>query len=77
MFSLFLFLFIQTVCSTIFYLIVARTLPAPEVGAITLFLSFGGVFIVVFSLNLDTGFTHFISYFMGKTGKIHFGSFFW
>ena len=53
--------FIQTVISIVFYLIVARTIPVQEVGAITLFLSFGGIFIVAFSLNLDAGFTHFIS----------------
>ena len=61
--------FIQTVSSIVFYLIVARTLPVNEVGAITLFLSFGGIFTVAFSLNLDAGFTHFISYFLGINGK--------
>ena len=68
--------FIQTVSSIIFYLVVARTLPVNEVGAITLFLSFGGIFVVAFSLNLDTGFTHFISYFMGRTGKYSLPRFF-
>ena len=68
--------FIQTVSSIIFYLIVARTLPVNEVGAITLFLSFGGIFMAAFALNLDTGFTHFISYFMGKTGKYSLPRFF-
>ena len=68
--------FIQTVSSIIFYLVVARTLPVNEVGAITLFLSFGGIFVVAFSLNLDTGFTHFISFFMGKTGKYSLPTFF-
>ena len=61
--------FIQTVSSIIFYLIVARKLPVQEVGAITLFLSFGAIFMVAFALNLDTGFIHFISYLRGKTGK--------
>jgi O-antigen/teichoic acid export membrane protein len=60
---------VQTVGSVIFYLIAAKSLPVQEVGAITLFLSFGAIFIVAFSLNLDTGFTHFISYSFGKTGK--------
>ena len=67
---------IQTISSIIFYLIVARTLTVPEVGAITLFLSFGGIFMVTFALNLDTGFTHFISYFLGKTGKYSLPRFF-
>ena len=67
---------IQTTSSIVFYLIVARTLPAPEVGAITLFLSFGGIFMVAFALNIDTGFTHFISYFFGKTGKFSLPRFF-
>ena len=68
--------FIQTVSSIIFYLIVARTLPVQEVGAITLFLSIGGVFMAALALNLDTGFTHFISYFMGKTGTYSLPRFF-
>ena len=68
--------FIQTVSSIIFYLIVARTLPAPEVGAITLFLSFGGIFMTALALNLDTGFTHFISYFMAITGRYSLPMFF-
>lgn len=68
--------FIQTVSSIIFYLVVARTLPVNEVGAITLFLSFGGIFMVAFALNLDTAFTHFISFFMGKTGKYSLPTFF-
>lgn len=60
---------IQTVIGIIFYIIIARTLPIVEVGAITLFLSLGGIFMVAFALNLDSGFTHFISYSFGKTGK--------
>ena len=36
--------FMQTGSGIIFYLIIAKTLPVPEVGAITLFLSFGGGF---------------------------------
>lgn len=68
--------FIQSVSSIIFYLILARTLPALEVGAIALFLSFGLIFMAVFALNFDTGFTHFISYFMGKTGKYSLPRFF-
>ncbi len=68
--------FIQTVSSIIFYLIVARKLPVQEVGAITLFLSFGAIFMVAFALNLDTGFIHFISYLRGKTGKYSLPRFF-
>ncbi len=68
--------FIQTVSSIVFYLIIARTLPVNEVGAITLFLSFGGIFMAAFALNLDTGFTHFISYFIGKSGKYSLPTFF-
>ena len=67
---------IQTVSSIVFYLIVARTLPVQEVCAITLFFSFGGILTVAFSLNLDTAFTHFISYFMGKTGTYSLPRFF-
>lgn len=33
---------IQTLSSIVFYLVIARTLPHYEVGAITLFLSLGG-----------------------------------
>lgn len=61
--------FIQTIIGIIFYLVIARTLPVSEVGAVSLFLSFGGIFMVAFALNIYTGFTHFISYFKGKTGK--------
>ncbi len=61
--------FVQTVSNIVFYLVVARNLPPVEVGAITLFLSFSNIFIPLFALNLDTGFTHFISYFRIKTGK--------
>ena len=68
--------FIQTVSSIVFYLVVARTLPVNEVGAITLFLSFGGIFMAAFALNLDTAFTHFISFFLGKTGKYSLPTFF-
>ena len=64
--------FLQTLLGVIFYIIIARTLPVMEVGAITLFLSFGAIFTVVFSLNMDAGFTHFISYIHGKTGKYAF-----
>ncbi len=60
---------VQTLIGIIFYIVIARTLPIVEVGAITLFLSLGGIFMVAFSLNLDSGFTHFISYSLGKTGK--------
>ena len=68
--------FLQTLSSIVFYLVIARTLPAVEVGAITLFLSFGGIFMTAFALNLDTGFAHFISYFIGKTGKYSLPRFF-
>ena len=60
---------IQTFFGILFYLVIARTLPVTEVGAITLFLSFGAIFATAFSLNLDTGFSHFISYTHGKTGR--------
>ncbi len=69
--------FIQTISGIIFYLIIARTLPVPEVGAISLFLSFGGIFTAAFAFNLDTGFAHFISYFRGRTGKFLIPIFFW
>ncbi len=56
----------QTLVSVIFYLVIARTLPVTEVGAIALFLSLEAIFFTIFSLNLDTGFIHFISYFQEK-----------
>lgn len=68
--------FIQTLSGIVFYLIIARTLPVVEVGAITLFLSFGGIFIVLFSLNLDTAFAHFVSYFFGETKQYSLPRFF-
>jgi O-antigen/teichoic acid export membrane protein len=61
--------FLQTIFSIIFYLVIARKLSVNEVGAIALFLSFGGIFVVAFSLNLDVGLTHFISYFKGELGE--------
>lgn len=63
---------IQTLTGLLFYIIIARNLPITEVGAITLFLSFGAIFSTAFSLNLDIGFAHFISYIHGKTGKYGF-----
>lgn len=60
---------IQTIFGAIFYILIARLLPATEVGALTLFLSFEAIFATAFSLNFDTGFVHFISYLKGKTGR--------
>lgn len=68
--------FIQTLSGIVFYLIVARTLPTVEVGAITLFISFAGIFTTAFAMNFDTGFTHFISYFKIKREKYSIPSFF-
>jgi O-antigen/teichoic acid export membrane protein len=61
--------FLQTTFSIIFFLVIARTLPVTEVGGISLFLSFGSIFVVAFSLNLDVGLTHFISFFKGELGE--------
>lgn len=61
---------LQTIFSMIFYLVSARTLPVDEVGAITIFLSLGSILNVGFSLNLHTGFTHFMSYSNGKKKAI-------
>jgi O-antigen/teichoic acid export membrane protein len=51
---------------TVFYLSLARLLPADEVGSVVILLAIASLFSAVFSLGLGPGFLHFLSFYLGR-----------
>ena len=54
------------IAGTIFYLSLARLLPADEVGSVVILLAIASLFSAVFSLGLGPGFLHFLSFYLGR-----------
>ncbi|MGP6294028.1 oligosaccharide flippase family protein [Caldiplasma sukawensis] len=55
---------VQILSGSLFYIVAARIFTPSDLGVLALFLAIVGIFGILFSLGLNTGVTHFVSYYL-------------